>query len=201
MVEVQDQLRQAGVDDWLVNAVSDMVRGCAKSFDGLLIEVGNPKIHLNTLTTSRTHFVVKNGNGNPRIEDLAKVLSERVIDYCIPRSRIKEAEAVLRETGSSSAFFRLGTEARDLFSRMQRSGEGGELLLYALLEYIIGAPQILCKMALKTNSQMHVHGSDGVHAKFLPNGNLALYWGESKLHANPSSAIDSCFKSIEPFLK
>jgi hypothetical protein len=47
---------------------------------------------------------------------------------------------------------------------------------------------------------MHVHGSDGIHGKVLSNGKLALYWGESKLHATPKSAIDSCFESIAPFL-
>jgi hypothetical protein len=47
---------------------------------------------------------------------------------------------------------------------------------------------------------MHVHGVDGVHGKLLPNGNLALYWGESKLHAKVNEGIDACFESLAPYL-
>jgi hypothetical protein len=87
-----------------------------------------------------------------------------------------------------------------VFTKLGKSGESGELLLYFLLETALGIPQVLCKMPLKTNTQMHVHGTDGVHVKALPNGNLALYWGESKLYADVNSAIASCFESVAPFL-
>ena len=61
-------------------------------------------------------------------------------------------------------------------------------------------PQLLCKMSLKTNAAMHVHGADGIHGAVLPNGNLGLCWGEAKLHANVTKAIDACFESLAPFL-
>jgi hypothetical protein len=83
---------------------------------------------------------------------------------------------------------------------LERSGEGGEMLLFFLLERLLEAPQLLCKMSLKTHSQMHFHGADGVHIKALPGGRLGIYWCESKLHASASSATDSCFDSIAPFL-
>jgi hypothetical protein len=38
-------------------------------------------------------------------------------------------------------------------------------------------------MSLKTSREMHVHGTDGIHARMEDDGRLALYWGESKLHA------------------
>ena len=56
-------------------------------------------------------------------------------------------------------------------------------------------------MPLKTSNEMHFHGADGVHGSVDPGtGVLSLYWGESKLHATPAGAIDSCIKSIAPFL-
>ena len=83
---------------------------------------------------------------------------------------------------------------------MKTSGEGGELLLYLLLENVLELPQLMCKMPLKTSTSMHVHGVDGVHGKLLDNGDLALYWGESKLYARVNEAIDDCFASIAPYL-
>jgi hypothetical protein len=48
---------------------------------------------------------------------------------------------------------------------------------------------------------MHYHGADGIHANVDPaTGTLALYWGESKLHATASGAIEACFGSLAPFL-
>ncbi|WP_293781604.1 DUF1837 domain-containing protein [uncultured Aeromicrobium sp.] len=200
MSDVPQRLRESGIAEWLVEAVDGLARGRPENLAGVLTAVGEPVIHDGTRTTCRTHFVVKDGNARPRIEALADVLAQRAVDYCIPRSRVNDALLELQTTGSTAGFARLSDEARSLFTKLSKSGEGGELLLYTLLEVLLRIPQILCKMPLKTSSQMHVHGSDGIHGKVLPNGNLALYWGESKLHATPNSAIDSCFESIAPFL-
>jgi hypothetical protein len=200
MSELSVELRRDGVSEWLVDAVAKIARGGPDVIGGLLVAVGDPITHEGTRTTSRTHFVERDGNGRPRIDALAERLTQKVMDYCIPRSRINEAIEEMRLTKSSAAFVRLTVEARSLFVTMKNSGEGGELLLYLLLEEVLGIPQILCKMPLKTNTQMHYHGTDGIHAKVLENGNLALYWGEAKIHATVTSAIDTCFASIAPFL-
>lgn len=48
---------------------------------------------------------------------------------------------------------------------------------------------------------MHVHGSDGIHIGVNEsNGNLALYWGESKLYKDATAAVHECFASLAPFL-
>lgn len=198
--EVANRLRDDGVSDWLVQAVADMARGNPDVLTGLLVSVGDPVTPAGTNASCRTHFVKKDGNGRPRVDALVNVLAQKAVDYCIPRSRIKEALTSMQSTGSTADFVRLSEEARSLFTSLATSGEGGELLLYTLLEEVLRIPQIICKMPLKTSSQMHVHGSDGIHGKMLDNGNLALYWGESKLHAKANSAIDKCFESVGPFL-
>jgi hypothetical protein len=59
----------------------------------------------------------------------------------------------------------------------------------------------MCKMSLKTNSRMHVHGVDGVHAGVdEATGQLALYWGESKIYQDATTAIRDCLASLAPFL-
>ncbi|UVT21133.1 MAG: DUF1837 domain-containing protein [Nitrospira sp.] len=117
--------------------------------------------------------------------------------YAIPRSRIEKAKA----SGIPAELIRLGNEARKLFTYLLNSGEGGELLLYLLAEKLLKLPQLLCKMPLKTSAAMHVHGSDGIHVGVTEDTKqLALYWGEAKLHKTPASAIASCIKDIAPYL-
>jgi hypothetical protein len=95
---------------------------------------------------------------------------------------------------------RLEREARSLFTTLENSGEGGEMLLYLLLELELGLPQLLCKMPLKTSAKMHYHGVDGIHGALNQEGDLALYWCESKLYSKVTSAITDCFASLTPFL-
>jgi hypothetical protein len=166
------------------------------SIDGHLVAVDATVNVPNTATTARCHFVARDGNENVLVSKLARKLAMQVVDYCIPRSRVDEALA-----SGAPAVLALEREAVDLFVKADMSGEAGELLLYFLLEAVLGLPQLLCKMPLKTNPQMHVHGSDGIHGSVLPSGQLALYWGESKLHADIGKAIGSCFRDLVPYLR
>lgn len=153
-----------------------------------------------TRVNYRVHWLALDANGRSRTAALAQHLYYRIVDYCIPRSRIDEARARDRREGGSAQLMMLQEEARRLFLDSETSGEGGELLLYFLLEAELGIPQILCKMPLKTNKSMPIHGVDGVHASMRDDGGLAVYWGESKLYADVQSAMSECFTSIAPFL-
>lgn len=195
-----DVLAGAGFDDWFASAIQRLVRGDVADLDAYLVSVGDEAVLDGTQTTCRCHFIVRDGNGRPRVKGLARRLSQQAIDYCIPRSRVAEATAHLNETGSTEQFAQIMAEAQGLFASLEKSGEGGELLLFFLLERLLGAPQLLCKMSLKTSSEMHFHGADGIHVKALPDGRLAVYWCESKLHANAGSAMDACLESVAPFL-
>lgn len=177
-----------------------LVRGHVNDLDAYLVSVGTEVLLEGTRANCRCHFIGRDGNGRPRVQALAKALAEYAVDYCIPRSRIEEALGHYQLTGSTNLLVRLSEEALQLFTSLDKSGEGGEMLLFLILEHLLGIPQILCKMSLKTNSQMHVHGTDGVHAMALPGGGLALYWCESKLYQSVDAGIDACFTSIAPFL-
>lgn len=190
----------AGLDDWFVEALNSLIRGEATDLDSYLISVGEATTIGQTKTSCQIKFLTRDGNGRPNVHPLTRMLADQIVDYCIPRSRINEARARLASRGSTDQLMALQREARDLFTAIDTSGEGGELLLAVLLERLLGAPQILCKMSLKTNSEVHVHGADGVHARAIDGGGLELYWGESKLHDTVSSAIASTFDSIGPFL-
>ena len=56
-------------------------------------------------------------------------------------------------------------------------------------------------MVLKTNSEVHYHGADGVYGKYdTETQKYCLYWGEAKIYADVRQALSSCFDSIKTLL-
>jgi hypothetical protein len=195
-----DEVRESTIFSEALARLDSLARVGDRTLDGL-ITVEHPVALANTEATCRCHFVVFDGNNQPMVKELASWLVREVVDYCIPRSRIARAKAADKRSGGSSEIVGLANEARRLFANLKLSGEGGEMLLYLLLEVGLGLPQLLCKMALKTDVEMHFHGADGAHAKLLDDGRVALYWGESKLYASASEAIGAAIAGLAPYLK
>lgn len=147
-------------------------------------------------------------DGKPTFDDFINTISEHIVPFCLPRREIQIAQEKLKNGDHVSAgriMTKLSDKARDLFIKAKkgshRSGEAGEIVLYILTEWLLHAPQIVSKMYLKTNSQMPVHGTDGIHARYdSEKERLYLYWGESKAHAALSSALSSALESIKKFI-
>jgi hypothetical protein len=201
-IEIDQNAKIAGneIPTWLQDAFDALSHDKERSLNAFLTTVGRDVEIEGTSARCHCHFVRRDKHGGPRVEQLAEKLAAQLIDYCIPRSRLEEAFAEQKATGSTEAIGRLTQEARSLFSLSETSGEGGEMLLYLLLELELGLPQLLCKMPLKTNPEVHYHGVDGVHGALNADRELALYWCESKLYKSVSKAIQDCFTSLAPFL-
>lgn len=164
-------------------------------FDGYLIQhkiITNQSNKINF----RVSFLKSNAMNLIDINRFSKLLADSIIDFCFPKSRIDAAKA----DKDSRKIMQLANQARNLFVDSKKSGEAGEVLLYLLCESILEAPQIISKMDYKTSDEMHVHGSDGIHIKETESGGIALYWGESKIYKNRTSAVTQCLDSIKPFL-
>lgn len=146
------------------------------------------------------HCLSVDGNGRVQPQRLAEFMRNAVVDYAIPRSKLAEAKARDKKFNSTEAVAELVERAKRSFTDLANTGEGGEMLLFLLAERFLKLPQILCKMDLKTDSRMHYHGADGVYAGVTAEGTLKLYWGESKVYGDASSAIRDCLKSLSPFL-
>ena len=57
-------------------------------------------------------------------------------------------------------------------------------------------------MYLKTNNDMPVHGTDGIHARYdRTSGDLFLYWGKSKAHQTLAAALSSAMESLVTFIE
>lgn len=144
-------------------------------------------------TTLRFHHLRFDANGQPKFGDLARCLAQHVVTFCLSAQQREPADRWDQRV-------KIANEAKRLFRADDRSGEAGELLLYFLLETVLGAPQIVAKMDLKMNAKAEVHGSDGIHVRWhREDGQLDLYFGESKLEQDVGSALTNAFASIERF--
>lgn len=145
----------------------------------------------------------------PMVSELIDAVSMHVVNFCLPRKHVADVHDLYGKVGSeefAQRFETLRQEAFDLFKRAHiatnRNGEAGELILYLLTEWLLGAPQIIAKMSLKTNTEMPVHGADGVHVRYCPDtSRLYVYWGEAKLYQDIGEAIAEASKSIATSLE
>lgn len=185
----------------LYNSLMPLLRYATDELEAHLTTVAIDVELPGTKAKAHCHFICLDGNLRPKVKDFAKFVARRVVNFAIPRSQILKALNQAVKTGSASYTSDLDAKARNLFTRLPKSGEGGEVLLSLLAETILRLPQLFTKMSLKTNTEMHVHGSDGVHVGInSTNGNLTLYWGESKLYTDAAEAARECFGSLAPFL-
>ena len=184
----------------LLAAINRLVRGGWDELESSLVPHSSPVVLDDTKTVLRCHFIRSDPNGVPRLSALAEQLADQLVHYCIPRSAL-QAVQLLDPDRQPPAIARLARDAEKLFTQTQvKTGEGAELLLYALLEKQLGIPQVLSKMSLKTSTEMQFHGADGVHAALQSNGDLALYWGEAKMYESVADAMSDCLDSLAPYL-
>jgi hypothetical protein len=142
---------------------------------------------------STTFHYIRFRNSKPRLDNFISKLCDLVIAYCLDRDK--------HETIGPTTARPLWLKAKQKFARPNnsRTGEPGELVTFFLLEGYLRVPKVFSKMSLKTNPQMHVHGSDGVHLG-IDDTKLTLYFGESKIHKSRSSAIGDALCSIKDFV-
>lgn len=157
-----------------------------------------------TKATSHCYVLELDGNGMPPVDDLVKFLASNATDFAITRSKIAEAKAYDARNNATRKLAQLQSDARALFKTTGRSGEGGELLLYLMAQEFLKLPQLISKMPHKTNKEMPVHGTDGIHISVEKTEGgepiLGLYWCESKLYQRPDQAIAECLKDLSEYV-
>ncbi len=145
------------------------------------------------------------GASGTDVDALVEYIYRSLVPYCLPREEVRRITEKAYNDQDMNAFISLGDRARELFVRTsgaaKSGGEAGELILYLILEALVKAPLLVSKMSLKTNSNMHVHGRDGVHVRYCPKlKGLVLHLGEAKLHKQLSKGIDDAIDSITQYL-
>jgi hypothetical protein len=182
-------------------AIQSLIRGDGKELDAFLTKIVINQTINETKSKIHCYMVSFDGQDRPRVKDLIRAITERVVDYAIPRSEVKRAWEHALKHNTNSEVTKLTTKAKQLFTSIKKTGEGAEMLLYMMTQSFLGIPQLLSKMSLKTNSQLHYNGADGIHLMFDKSINkLCLYWGESKLYQSIDDGVTDCLDSIRPFL-
>ena len=183
----------AAIDCLLVKTRGELLSRIEQLSHNVAIEDTNTKAYC--------HMLKIDANGNIRLKDLIDYIDTKLVEYAIPKKDIDLASRYLQETGSPAKIIELKNKANALFTDLEKTGEGGEILLYILTQEFLKLPQLLSKMSLKTSGQLHYQGADGIHVGFDDKKqNLHLYWGESKMYKNIASAISACVDSIKGFL-
>lgn len=185
----------------LDTALQKLISGNREEINSYLREVCKNVNIRETRADMHIYMLHLDGNNRPRVNDLAVFLSCCIVDYCIPKSEIAEANSKDIANNTKQYTTGLVKKAKNLFTDLKNSGEGGELLLSIMSQRILGIPQLLCKMPLKTNSEVHYHGADGLYGKYDSKAKkFCLYWAESKIYDKLDTALTNCFDSIKDLL-
>ncbi|WP_426736974.1 HamA C-terminal domain-containing protein [Plantibacter sp. 2H11-2] len=140
--------------------------------------------------------VLRVQNGNFDLAGLYRELKNNSVAYVLSRLNYKKA---LEDPGR---LMEVAEKVRSQFRIPdEKAGEGGEVILYSLLEGHLGAPKVLSKMELKTNSDHYVYGSDGVHLLRAEDSSYQLIFGESKMYGDSGGVGTSAKRGIKAAFK
>lgn len=188
----------------LQDELEKTLRGVDSGFNARLQEIEH-SWHLPDVEVLGKFFYLSFKNGVYSVDEFVDFIYGKIVPFCVPEVVRNKLMQKFQETGDYSYIQKITDKARNLFIKKDpdlTTGEPGELILFILLEVILKAPIIACKMYLKTNQNVPVHGSDAIHVSFDSNDRmLNLYWGESKLYKDISTAIDNVCKSIAGFVE
>jgi len=187
--------------NWIDSAIDKLLIKPEGEINSRLEQVGFELNITDTKAKGYCYSVKLDGNGNVRWKDLVDYIALSIVDYSIPKKEIDAAKEYFNKTRSTSKIINLKRKATELFTDLKTTGEGGEMLLYILIQEFLKIPQLISKMSIKTSGNMHYHGVDGIHVQFDSiTDNLILYWGESKMFSNVNDAIQKCFESLNGFM-
>ncbi len=154
-------------------------------------------------TTTLMHVRLQENLANVR--SLSRYLSRKAANYALSRKRRDELrkEFETGPDGDVSLAMAIAEATREAFLEFEasyphRASEVGELLAYCIAIEQLNAAQLAAKMSLKTNSNMPVHGLDGIHAS-VEGEWLVLYFLESKLSQSANDGAADFAKSVSSF--
>lgn len=163
---------------------------CQSLFSRVHFEDYNPHLRVNV----DCYYLKLDDSGKPRVRDLAQYIGSMLTQYVHTLSKIYDS------LSDPVAAHQLSIDAMRFLVAKNKKGELGEFILWMLLEGVAGVPKVLTKHPHKTNTNMQNFGSDGVHAGYDTNGNLIIYWGESKLYSDVKAAINKAVNSFNDHL-
>ncbi len=155
------------------------------------------------------HLFLRFKESIPDENSLAEIICHQVINYAIPRRKIRELLARIKNPLDLSQHSKILSEAKRAFVKFDskatgplantRYGEVGEVIAFCVACHFLEAGQVAAKMALKTNSQMLVFGLDGIHVRGEKDGTITVFFLESKVVGDAKSGGAQYAKSAGGF--
>jgi hypothetical protein len=143
------------------------------------------------------HLFLRFKESIPDENSLAEAICHQVINYAIPRRKIREILARIENPLDLSEHSKILSEAKRAFIKFDskatgskaniRYGEIGEVIAFCVASHFLEAGQVAAKMALKTNSQMPIFGLDGIHVRGEKDGTITVFFLESKVVGDAKS--------------
>lgn len=175
----------------LVERLNEQQESCRSLFEHLVSKDYSPDLRLEI----DCYYIRMDDTGRFRDRELAQYLGEMLTQYVHTLTDIVSASISPRKSQ------RLSMDAARLIRQKKESGDLGEIVLWMLIEGVLGVPKVLSKHPHKTNVNMPNFGTDAVHARLSPSDScLELYVGESKLRTSLNSSIGSVIESFESYI-
>lgn len=140
-------------------------------------------------------YSVKSTGTQVLADNIVDILHDIIPEFALGKQRIDEINSPMKIAFMASSFFGDTDPIRD--------GKYGELLLFALVEAILGCKMVAHKIRALTNANDQVKGGDGI---FLGDYKVAesriepaYFIGESKVVSDFNDGLPSAFSSIYRF--
>lgn len=157
----------------------------------LVIELSDKKPDQKILC--KFYLIRSNGDNQIRENDLIDFMISKIIRYVLKREEYRPKDVTIDYVLDNTV--NLFKKAKRRFVINPNTGEGGELILFILLESQ-GIVQLVHKMDLKTSGQVHFHGFDAIHVEI--NGDkIVFHYGESKMYKDFQKGLNDAINSIK----
>lgn len=171
--------------------LAEQQESCLSLFEHLMSTDYRPELRLKI----DCYYIRMDDMGRFRDRELAKYLGEMLTQY------VHTLTDIVASSISPRSFQKLSLDAARLIRQKRESGDLGEIVLWMLIEGVLGIPKVLSKHPHKTNIRLPNFGTDAVHAQWNPlDSCLELYVGESKLRTSLDSSIGSVIESFETYI-
>ena len=135
------------------------------------------------------------------VDQLVTHLWRQSVTYALPKAKVRQYQKRIKSDPTVAVEMVAAVKSAFMdFNKKypHRADEVGEVLAYCICLEYLKAAQIAAKMALKTSSNMPVHGLDGIHAAFEDDA-VTVYFLEAKLSKSEKLATKMYVDSVADF--
>lgn len=152
------------------------------------IEYSGQNTNINLLINS--YYMRYNEDGKSLVKPLAEYLASSISDYAFTLVDIESMQK-----GSIKPLI-ITKKMNKLIAQIQSEDKLGSILIWMLIEGILGAPKGLKRISIEDETNVFNDLHIGLNTEFK----LVLYMGEGKLHTSLQSAIFEAIESLKSYV-